>query len=57
MGTLKFSVITAKGVDMFMIDRDMLGGPNMSTQELVEKAKELYNEFNPNDPAITINLM
>lgn len=57
MGEIRFSIVTAKGVDMFVIDRDMLGGPNMSRQEMIQKAKELYNKFNPNAPAIMVDMM
>ena len=47
----------SRGVSLFKIDRDLLGGPNMTERELIEKAKELYNKQNPDDKAISMMIM
>lgn len=54
---MTFGAITIAGVSLFKIDRDLLGGPNMTEQELIEKAKELYNKQNPDDIAISMMIM
>ncbi len=51
METMSFLVITSCMVDTFTIEKDKLGEPDMSIWELRDKAKEIYNEMHPNDPA------
>lgn len=54
---MTFGAITIAGVGLFKIDRDLLGGPNMTEKELIDKALELYNKENPNDKAISMMIM
>ena len=54
---MTFGAMTIAGVSLFKIDRDLLGGPNMTERELIEKAKELYNKQNPDDKALMMVIM
>lgn len=51
---MTFGLMTITGVSLFKVDRDLLGGPNMTEQELKDKALELYNKQNPNDKAVMV---
>lgn len=54
---MTFGAITLTGVSLFKIDRDLLGGPNMTEKQLIDKALELYNKQNPNDRALMMQIM
>ena len=54
---MTFGAITITGVGLFKIDRALLGGPNMTEKDLIDKALELYNKQNLNDKAISMMIM
>lgn len=54
---VKFGVITATGVAMFKVPRKDLGDQNMTESEMIDKARELYNQAKPNSQAIMFVIM
>lgn len=57
MSIMTFGAITVAGVSLFKIERNLLGGSNLTQQQLIDKALELYNKQNPNDKAIMMVIM
>ena len=54
---ITFSVLTNKGITLAQFPREMLGGSEMTANELKAAAQKIYNEMSPEDNGVIMDIM